>query len=61
MKNKEYYKDIIEYIELRFSIESALIEINCTKDFYREQLLKHIIEKTQDKVDEWLEQEKKTV
>ena len=57
MKKKEYYKDILEYIEARLELIEALNNASTTKDFYKQQLQFHIVEQRQKEINDWLESE----
>ena len=57
MKKKEFYKDILIYIESRLALIEALNNAEVTKDFYKKQLQLHIAEQRQKEINRWLEEE----
>lgn len=57
MKKREYYKDILTYIEARLQLADAIIEVQIAKDFYKQQLYREIIRQRQEEIDKWLEEE----
>lgn len=57
MKKREYYKDILTYIEARLQLADAIIEVQTAKDFYKQQLYREIIRQRQEEIDKWLEEE----
>ena len=57
MKKKEFYKDILIYIESRLALIEALHNAEVTKDFYKKQLQLHIAEQRQKEINKWLEEE----
>jgi hypothetical protein len=57
MKKQEYYKDILEYIEARLGLISAIENAKEAKDHYRRQLCLHIVEQRQAEIDRWLNEE----
>lgn len=57
MKNKEKYKDVIQYVEARLALTSALESAKEIKDHYKKQLYLHIVEQRQNEIDAWLNAE----
>ena len=57
MRQSEYYKDILTYIETRIGLLTALKNAVATKDHNRKQLYLHIAEQRQKEIDEWLNKE----
>lgn len=57
MKKSEYYKDILEYIEARLGLMSAMDEAKNTRDHYKRQLYMHIMEQGQKEITKWLNED----
>lgn len=57
MKKSEYYKDILEYIEARLGLMSAMDEAQNIRDYYRRQLYAHIVEQRQEEITKWLNED----
>ena len=57
MKKSEYYKDILEYIEARLGLMSAMDEAQNIRDYHRKQLYEHIIEQRQKEITKWLNED----
>lgn len=57
MKKSEYYKDILEYIEARLGLISAMDEAQNIRDYHRRQLYMHIIEQRQKEITKWLNED----
>lgn len=57
MKKSEYYKDIIQYIELRLAEIEAFEEYKVAKDHCIKQMELHIAQQRRKEIDKWLEEE----
>ena len=57
MKKSEYYKDILEYIEARLGLMSAMDEAKNIRDHYKRQLYIHIIEQRHEEITKWLNED----
>lgn len=57
MKKSEYYKDILEYIEARLGLMSAIDEVQNIRDYYKRRLYMHMIEQRQKEITKWLNED----
>lgn len=57
MKQSEYYKNIIEYIEIRLNLISAIESAKNEKDYYKKQLYLKMVEQRQEELNKWLNKE----
>lgn len=57
MKKSEYYKDILEYIEARLGLMSAMDEAQNIRDYHKRQLYMYIMEQRQKEITKWLNED----
>ena len=57
MKQSEYYKDILEYIEIRLNLISTIETAKNEKDYHKKQLYLKMLEQRQEELNKWLNKE----